>query len=99
MGIQSTSRRFALAFGGLALAIASSAALADSSGKWTSGREVYDKVCGYCHEPNPGLAPNIKGAHPNDVRERVRKGHRAMPPFRQSEIDDQALAQLTEFLK
>jgi hypothetical protein len=33
------------------------------------------------------------------VRERVRKGHQAMPPFRQSEIDDQALAQLVDFLK
>lgn len=99
MGTKNKPRHAALVFGGLALAIASTAVLADSAGKWTSGKEVYDKVCGYCHEPNPGLAPNIKGAHPRDVRERVRNGHRAMPAFRQSEIDDQALAQLVDFLK
>lgn len=99
MGFRKTSRHAALVCGGLALAFISSTALADSAGKWNNGKEVYDKVCGYCHEPNPGLAPNIKGTHPNDVRERVRKGHRAMPPFRQTEIDDQALAQLIDFLK
>lgn len=99
MGFNSTPRHVAIALGGLALAITAFGALADSSGKWTGGKEVYDKVCGYCHEPNPGLAPNIKGMHPNDVRERVRKGHRAMPPFRQTEIDEQALAQLIDFLK
>jgi len=99
MGFNSTPRHVAIALGGLALAITAFGALADSSGKWNNGKEVYDKVCGYCHEPNPGLAPNIKGTHPNDVRERVRKGHRAMPPFRQTEIDEQALVQLIDFLK
>lgn len=99
MGLKNTTHRTVLALGGFAMAFASSTALADSGGKWASGREVYDKVCGYCHEPNPGLGPNIKGAHPRDVRERVRNGHRAMPAFRQSEIDEQALAQLIEFLK
>lgn len=99
MGSKSKTRHVALALGGIAVAIASVAAQADSSGKWAGGREVYDKVCGYCHEPNPGLGPNIRGAHPRDVRERVRNGHRAMPSFRQSEIDDQALAQLIDYLK
>jgi hypothetical protein len=99
MGLKNKSRHAALVCGALALALASAGALADSAGKWTSGKEVYDKVCGYCHEPNPGLGPNIRGAHPRDVQERVRKGHRAMPAFRQSEIDDRALAQLVEFLK
>jgi len=99
MASKSKTGRIAVAFGGLALMIASAGALADSAGKWNSGKEVYDKVCGYCHEPNPGLGPNIKGAHPRDVRERVRNGHRAMPAFRQSEIDEQALAQLVDYLK
>lgn len=99
MGFKNSPRHAALVSAALALALASGAALADSTGKWTSGKEVYDKVCGYCHEPSPGLAPNIRGAHPRDVRERVRTGHRAMPPFRPSEIDEQALAQLIDFLK
>jgi len=99
MTFKSKSRPVALALGSLAMALASGIALADSSGKWNNGKEVYDKVCGYCHEPNPGLGPNIRGAHPRDVRERVRNGHRAMPPFRQTEIDEQALAQLVDCLK
>ena len=34
------------------LAVAS--ASADSSGKWQNSQEIYDKVCGYCHEVNVG---------------------------------------------
>lgn len=93
------SRRIAALFGGLALALAAGGAQADSSGKWTSGKEVYDKVCGYCHELKTSIGPDIRGKNANDIRERVRKGHRAMPAFRQSEIDDQALALLIDYLK
>lgn len=82
-----------------ALLTASAGTVAEGGGKWKDGKEVYDKVCGYCHEPKPGIAPNIRGAHPREVRERVRNGHRAMPAFRHSEIDDQALAQLVDYLK
>lgn len=99
MGFKNALRHGALACGGLTLALASAAAYADSAGKWASGKEVYDKVCGYCHKPTPGLGPVLTTYRPDDIRDRVRKGHRAMPPFRQSEIDDQALAQLIEYLR
>lgn len=76
----------------LALAGAAPAALADSSGKWQSGKEVYEKVCGYCHES--GVGPVITGRDlPADyIRYVVRHGNRAMPSFRPSEIDDDMLA-------
>jgi len=99
MASKSKKSRIAIAFGGVALSIASAIALADSSGNWTSGREVYQKVCGYCHEPNPGIAPSIQGTQPKEIREKVRQGHRAMPAFRHTEIDDKALAQLIDYLK
>ena len=72
--------------------VAVASASADSSGKWQNSQEIYDKVCGYCHEANVG--PVITGRNlPTDyIRAIVRNGNRAMPSFRESEIDDLALA-------
>ncbi|NMG44273.1 4-cresol dehydrogenase, partial [Aromatoleum toluvorans] len=55
-------------------------------------RQVYEKVCRYCHEANVG--PVLKGrALPEEyIRRVVRLGNRAMPAFRPSEIDDATLA-------
>ncbi|MCL4184578.1 MAG: cytochrome c [Burkholderiaceae bacterium] len=82
----------------LALAGAAPAALADSSGKWQSGKEVYDKVCGYCHES--GVGPVIRGRElPAEyIRYVVRHGNRAMPSFRPSEIGDDALAEVVRLV-
>lgn len=72
---------------------------ADGSGKWQSGQEAYEKVCGYCHDK--GIGPLIKGQNkPGDmVRVLVRTGSGAMPPFRRSEIDDETLAKLIVYIK
>ncbi len=88
------SRCFAL----LALAGIASTAIADSSGKWQNGQEIYDKVCGYCHEVNVG--PVLKGrALPVEyIQYVVRHGNRAMPSFRPSEIDDDMLAQVARLI-
>lgn len=79
----------------LAVFLGSTAALLASGGAqaaWRDGGEVYDKVCGYCHEANVG--PQLKGrALPQEyIRNVVRMGNRAMPAFRVSEIDDATLA-------
>ena len=79
----------------LAVCLASVAGLAAAGGvqaAWRDGGEVYDKVCGYCHEANVG--PQLKGrALPEEyVRRVVRMGNRAMPAFRPTEIDDATLA-------
>jgi len=81
------------------LTLLSGNVLADGSGKWQSGQEVYEKVCGYCH--GKGVGPVIKGqSKPADlVKIIVRSGSRAMPSFRASEIDDDALVKLIAYLK
>lgn len=80
-----------------ALAI-SGAANAGSAGKWQDGQEVYGKVCGYCHEH--GVGPVIRGRQlqPDYVRSVVRHGNRAMPAFRESEIDNAMLVQVADLV-
>jgi len=74
-------------------------ASADSTGKWQSSQEIYSKVCGYCHEAN--VSPVIIGRNlmPEFITAIVRNGNRAMPAFRESEIDDAALAGVAQLIK
>ncbi|MBI2313819.1 MAG: cytochrome c [Betaproteobacteria bacterium] len=88
----------ALGGAALGLALASNAALAQAGGEWKSGQQVYEKVCGHCHEK--GLGPVIKGrGAPAEFKQIVRSGRRAMPAFRPSEIDDRALAQVMDHIR
>jgi mono/diheme cytochrome c family protein len=72
--------------------VAAGHANADSSGKWQSSQEIYDKVCGYCHEANVGPVITGRNLMPEYIQAIVRNGNRAMPAFRESEINDAALA-------
>ena len=65
---------------------------------WKDGAEVYNKVCALCHETSVG--PTIRGRSldPTYIQLIVRHGSRAMPAFRASEIDDQSLEQLAEYV-
>ena len=76
----------------------SSVLYADAAGQWRDGAHVYSKICGFCHET--GIGPVIKGRElpPEYVAAIVRNGFRAMPTFRQSEIDDEALAKLSSYV-
>jgi mono/diheme cytochrome c family protein len=67
--------------------------------KWKNGAEVYAKICGYCHE-NGKVGPVILGRElpPAYIRAVVRNGNRAMPTFRFSEIDEESLAKLAEYI-
>lgn len=76
----------------VAALVAAGHANADSTGKWQNSREVYDKVCGYCHEANVGPVITGRNLMPEYIQAIVRNGNRAMPAFRESEIDDAALA-------
>ena len=71
---------------------------ASTASGWRSGKEVYDDVCGHCHET--GVGPMIRGRQlpAAVVTVFARNGSRAMPAFRASEIDDAALAQLADFV-
>jgi len=63
-----------------------------------NGERVYAKVCTHCHDS--GVAPVIRGRNlpPILITTFVRRGSRAMPAFRASEIDDATLQQLAEFV-
>ena len=70
----------------VAALVAAGQASADSTGKWQS------KVCGYCHEANVGPVITGRNLMPEYISAIVRNGNRAMPAFRESEINDAALA-------
>lgn len=92
------TKRVTLAFA-LPLLCAIGTAQADSTGKWTSGEETYNKVCGYCHEV--GVGPYLKGRQfPAAVIVfTARRGSRAMPAFRPNFIDDAALQAVADYIE
>jgi 4-cresol dehydrogenase (hydroxylating) cytochrome subunit len=69
---------------------------ADTAVKLTTGAQVYEKICSYCHET--GIGPVIKGRQLPQVyiKHVVRNGNKAMPAFRVSDFDDKALAELAD---
>ncbi|MBA4501591.1 c-type cytochrome [Marinobacterium marinum] len=83
---------------GAALILGSGQALAADDSQWESGEQIYAKVCGHCHEA--GVGPTIKGRSlpPSYITAIVRHGFRAMPAFRASFIDDQALQSVAEYI-
>jgi len=78
--------------------ITAAGAMADGTGQWQNGKEVYQKVCSYCHES--GVGPVITGRQLPEayIQLVVRHGYRAMPSFRSSEINDTALAELARLI-
>ncbi len=72
---------------------------ANAAGQWRDGRQVYVKICHYCHDTNIG--PVIKGTDKpvEYIRYIVRNGLRAMPAFRGAEIDENALKLLADYVK
>ena len=82
-----------------AVAEGTSAATAEPTASgWRDGAQVYANVCGHCHES--GVGPAILGRQLPTilVTTVVRRGSRAMPAFRPSEIDDEALARVADFV-
>ncbi|CAG1011866.1 4-cresol dehydrogenase [hydroxylating] cytochrome subunit [Anaerolineales bacterium] len=65
---------------------------------WKDGSEIYSKICAYCHEE--GVGPRIlkSGLPVEYIQAIVRSGRRAMPAFRSSEVDDESLAKLADFI-
>ena len=68
--------------------------------QWSSGKDVYDKVCGYCHAPEVGVGTLLAGRILPEpyVIAIVRSGLNAMPAFPASFIDDESLARVAEYL-
>jgi mono/diheme cytochrome c family protein len=65
---------------------------------WKDGAEVYTKICALCHETAVGPMLRGRDLDPLYITLIVRNGSRAMPAFRPSEIDDQSLEQLAEYV-
>jgi mono/diheme cytochrome c family protein len=82
----------------VAACVAAGQVNADSTGKWQSSQEVYNKVCGYCHEANVGPVLTGRNLMPEYITAIVRNGNRAMPAFRESEINDAALAEVAKLV-
>ncbi len=83
----------------LALALYAAAAHAQSAGEWASSAKLWRETCGYCHDGK--LAPELRGAGvpTQAVVSAVRRGPNAMPTFAPSEISDQELEQLAEWIQ
>ena len=84
----------------LPLALLAASAQAQEDSQWGSGKNLYDKVCGHCHDPQVGVGTAIAGRGLPEayVKFIVRNGFNAMPSFPASFIDDESIAQVTEYL-
>lgn len=65
---------------------------------WKDGAEIYAKICAYCHETHVGPQIRHRELPAAYIRAIVRNGNRAMPAFRPSEIDDESLIKLADFI-
>ena len=76
------------------LLLFSTFARAYNADSWREAGQVYQKVCGHCHET--GIGPQLKGRNlPTAyINQMVRQGNRAMPAFRLSDVNDNTLHQL-----
>lgn len=72
---------------------------------WENAKVAYEKTCAYCHDTGVGVE-SVKIKFPADSIESraesifytVRHGLGAMPAFRQTEIDNQTLKELSTLL-
>ncbi|MBZ0071961.1 MAG: cytochrome c [Gammaproteobacteria bacterium] len=84
----------------LPFALLAASAQAQDDSQWGGGKNLYDKVCAHCHAPEVGVGPVIAGRGLPEVYVKltVRNGFNAMPAFPASFIDDESIAQVTEYL-
>jgi mono/diheme cytochrome c family protein len=87
------------ALAGLCLATAGCDAIANATSAPRPPETVYASTCGYCHGHN--VRPIILGKNipAETVTAFVRGGQGAMPAFRQTEISDQELKALAEWIE
>lgn len=84
----------------LPFALFTASSHAQEESQWKSGKHLYEKVCGHCHAPEVGVGPELAGRGLPEpyIKAIVRNGFRAMPSFPASYVDDESLAQVTEYL-
>lgn len=96
----SKAARRMLAIIALPLAMLFTSAEAQDDSQWGSGKNLYDKVCGNCHNPEVGVGTVLAGRNLPEayIKAIVRSGLNAMPAFPASHIDDESIAQVAEYL-
>lgn len=78
--------------------IYSGSAGAQSAGDVARAEKTFSATCGYCHIT--GVGPELKGKNlpPEIFTYFARHGNQGMPAFRPSDISDQDLSNLAEYL-
>lgn len=96
----SKAAKWMLVTSALSFALLATSAQAQDGSQWGSGKNLYDKVCGHCHAPEVGVGTAIggRGLPEAYVKFIVRNGLNAMPAFPASFVDDESIAQVTEYL-
>jgi len=71
-----------------------------SGGAIQNGKVVYNKFCNGCH-PNgkAGMGPAITSTSEDAVKTAVRQGKGQMPAYGESQISQEQLAELVEYVK
>lgn len=82
----------------LTLGLSASVYAAGSAAPDDKGRHFYEKVCSRCHET--GIGPVLLGRDlpPIFFTTMARLGRGAMPAFRISDVDDETLQAVAEYL-
>jgi len=82
----------------LALGFAASAQAAGPAADQDKGRRFYEKVCARCHEAGIGPVLLGRGLPPAIFTTIARSGLNAMPAFRVTDVDDDTLQAVAEYL-
>lgn len=96
--MQVVKRILVLSFLPLSLLPAVSQGQHDEGGRWKSGEQLYQKVCGHCHAA--GVGPSLTGRSLPDtyIKVFVRNGFNAMPAFPATAVDDASISLIAEYL-
>lgn len=78
--------------------LACGAARAQSAGEWGSSEQLWRETCRYCHDNRIARELRGEGLTPQAIVTAVRTGPKAMPSFAPSQISDQELEQLAEWV-
>ncbi len=83
----------------LAAVFTPSLSLGQAAGDWQSPEHIWNASCSYCH--NSQVAPDIRGIpfETEFATTVVRNGFPGMPPFHTSEINNEELLALLDWIK
>jgi cytochrome c5 len=80
------------------LALACTAAQAQSAGEWRNSEQLWRATCAYCHNEHVALELRGTALAAHAITGAVRAGPKAMPSFAGSQISDSELDALADWL-